>query len=153
MPEIPFYACFVQVWLRTEMLVLCENHTCTRLPVSLNKAVCGHFKPGMEPTSSVNYCVLTAEHSTIYSDFFCKNISWCSWKCIQHMSYWLWSFTFCLERVGHYTCRGGKWLPDLCFLHHTLPLQPSSYQSSFHFVSWQQTSQTLLLVPWPLTSH
>lgn len=33
----------------------------------------------------------------------------------------------------------------------TLCLQPSSYQSSFHFVFWQQTSQTLLLVLWPLT--
>lgn len=54
---------------------------------------------------------------------------------------------FVLERADCYTCREGKWLPDLCFLHHTLSLQPSSYQSSFHFVSWQQTSQTLLLVP------
>lgn len=32
-------------------------------------------------------------------------------------------------------------------------LSAPSYQSSFHFVSWQQTSQTLLLVLWPLTPH
>lgn len=34
-----------------------------------------------------------------------------------------------------------------------LLLSAPSYQSSFHFVSWQQTSQTLLLVLWPLTPH
>lgn len=35
---------------------------------------------------------------------------------------------------------------------HVLHSAPS-YQSSFHFVPWQQTSQTLLLVLWPLTPH
>lgn len=58
--------------------------------------------------------------------------------------------SLCVWRTCMYTHTDTHTSP--CLLFSTPhPTPPCSYQSTFHFVWWQQTSQTLLLVAWPLT--
>lgn len=112
--------------------------------------LCSYLKTGTKTTNSVNYFnfqntqtfPMTSSIVTFHNTH--RNATYAILIAIIYVLF---------GKADHYACREGKWLPDLCFLHHTLSLQPSSYQSSFHLVSWQQTSQTLLLVPWPPTSH